>query len=250
MSIVVIGGRGGIGRAFAQQLAERYPASRVFVTTRGSAGDADRDVIGGVDVCDESSIAAAAARVSSSLSVSTKDGTGVRLLVNCAGILRTDAGAMPERAIAQLNPNTMETHMRVNAIGAALVAKHFAPLLINFGASASAASLSPPKLVNLSARVSSIEDNRLGGWISYRASKAAQNQITKTVALELKRDGVICIGIHPGTVRTALSAPFKVHPDKTVEADQAVSNMLAVIDRLQLSDTGKLFAYDGSVIPW
>ena len=132
----------------------------------------------------------------------------------------------------------------VNAIGPALVAKHFLPLLPRHGRSVFA---------SISARVGSIEDNRLGGWYSYRASKAALNMLLKTYSIELKRraPSAICVGLHPGTVDTALSKPFQggVAPGKLFSPTQSAAYLLRVIDGLTPADNGAVFAWDGSQIP-
>jgi NAD(P)-dependent dehydrogenase (short-subunit alcohol dehydrogenase family) len=132
----------------------------------------------------------------------------------------------------------------VNAIGPALAIKHFAPLLPRQGKSVIAA---------LSARVGSIGDNRLGGWYGYRASKAALNQLVRTSAIELahKRKDLVCVGLHPGTVDTALSAPFTggAAKDKLLTPDASANALLSVIDRLGPADTGCCFAFDGGIIP-
>mmetsp|Transcript_764 Transcript_764/g.1031 ORF Transcript_764/g.1031 Transcript_764/m.1031 type:complete len:131 (+) Transcript_764:3-395(+) len=108
------------------------------------------------------------------------------------------------------------------------------------------------KVVNLSARVGSISDNRLGGWYSYRMSKTALNMFTKTLSVESKRDKVIVISCHPGTTDTDLSKPFQknIQRDKLFSVESSVSMMLEVIWKLQPNDSGKFFAYDGSEIPY
>ena len=106
----------------------------------------------------------------------------------------------------------------------------------------------------MSARVGSIGDNRLGGWYSYRASKAALNQLTKTMAIELRRknQNVAAILLHPGTVDTDLSKPFQknVAPEKLFTRERAVEQLLRIIDGVEMKDTGKYYAWDGSEIPW
>ena len=107
---------------------------------------------------------------------------------------------------------------------------------------------------SLSARVGSIEDNRLGGWYAYRASKAAQNMYTRTLAIEWARSrrNVICVALHPGTTDTDLSRPFQgnVPEGKLFGVERTVAQLLAVIDRLQPADTGQFLAWDGERIPW
>ena len=109
------------------------------------------------------------------------------------------------------------------------------------------------KVINLSARVGSITDNGLGGWYSYRMSKAALNMFTKTSSVELKRSNILTMSIHPGTTDTDLSIPFQknVQPNKLFTVDYSVGKMLDVIwSKTSLLETGKFFAYDGTEIPW
>lgn len=109
-------------------------------------------------------------------------------------------------------------------------------------------------IANLSARVGSIGDNRLGGWYSYRSSKAALNQLTKTMSIELGRKGrkVASLLLHPGTCDTDLSAPFQrnVAPEKLFTRERGVRQLLDIIDRATMEDNGKFYAWDGSEIPW
>ena len=105
----------------------------------------------------------------------------------------------------------------------------------------------------LSARVGSIGDNRLGGWHSYRASKAALNMILRNLAVELGRTHpqAVVAGLHPGTVDTGLSAPFQkgVKPEKLFTADHSAERLLAVVDGLTPADSGGVYAWDGARIP-
>jgi len=107
-------------------------------------------------------------------------------------------------------------------------------------------------LANISARVGSIGDNRLGGWYAYRATKAGLNQATKTMSIELKKKGVICLALHPGTVETDFSRNFhkNVKPDKLFPVDRAAQQILEVIDNATIEDTGKFLAWDGSEVAW
>jgi NAD(P)-dependent dehydrogenase (short-subunit alcohol dehydrogenase family) len=140
--------------------------------------------------------------------------------------------------------------LQINTIGPMLMAKHFAPQLLRRGEATMFASIS--------ARVGSIGDNVMGGWYSYRASKAAQNQFTKTLSIELQRrskGGCAVIGLHPGTVRTALSAPFakNVQPDKLFEPEHCAEMLVSVMERV-LADpkamTGRLYDYSATPIEW
>jgi NAD(P)-dependent dehydrogenase (short-subunit alcohol dehydrogenase family) len=137
----------------------------------------------------------------------------------------------------------MAYHFAVNATGPALLMKHFLPRLARQGRAVFA---------TLSARVGSIEDNRLGGWISYRASKAALNQIVRTAAIELARTrpDAVCVALHPGTVATGLSAPFAKAGLDVQAAPAAAARLLAVIDALVPAQSGKLLDPSGSQIPF
>ncbi|RZM18739.1 MAG: SDR family oxidoreductase, partial [Sphingomonas sp.] len=149
----------------------------------------------------------------------------------------------PEKSMAALDPAWLARQYAVNAIGPALVAKYFLPRMPKTGRCVFAA---------LSARVGSISDNRLGGWYGYRAAKAALNQLVRTIAVEERRrnDRSIVVGLHPGTVATALSKPFQagVRADQLFMPDRAAVQLLDVIDGLKAPDSGKLFGWDGAEI--
>ena len=220
---VVIGASGGIGVALVEALEDEDASVRPFA--RSFSGDRH------LDLEDEASIAAAAARAG------TPD-----LVIVATGLLH-DAEHGPEKAIRELDPTWLARQFAVNAIGPALVAKHFLPVMPKTGRSV---------LAFLSARVGSITDNRLGGWYGYRASKAALNQVIGTLAIEQRRrnDRAIVVGLHPGTVDTPLSKPFQgnVAPGHLFDTGRAAVQLLDVIDGLRPPDSGKLFAWDGAEI--
>ena len=221
---VVIGASGGIGAALAAALTAR--GHDVVGLARSFAGDAH------LDLGDEASIAAAAARAGA-------DGA-VSLVVIATGVL-ADATVAPERSLAALTPAGLAHYFAANAIGPALVLKHFAPLLPRRGAATIAA---------LSARVGSIGDNRLGGWYGYRASKAALNMLVATAAIELARSrpDATCVALHPGTVATALSRPFtaRTPAERVFAPADAAERLLRVLDALTPTDSGGCFAWDGT----
>jgi NAD(P)-dependent dehydrogenase (short-subunit alcohol dehydrogenase family) len=162
-------------------------------------------------------------------------------IINAAGILHGEHG-MPERRLTELNYARMQAVFRANTFGPALVLAHFTPLLARRERSIFA---------TLSARVGSIGDNRLGGWYSYRASKAALNMMVKTAAIEVARTNphaVLC-AMHPGTVNSALSAPFNGEQIGR-PADVAAAEILTVLDGLTTKESGGFLAYDGKVLPW
>ena len=221
---VIIGASGGIGAALAKALADEDTPVHAFA--RGYTG-ADH-----LDLTDEASIAAAAASL-----------TAPPTLVIVATGLLHDAAHSPEKELAALDPAWLALQFAVNAIGPALVAKHFLPRQPRTGRTVFAV---------LSARVGSIADNRLGGWYGYRASKAALNQLVRTLAVEQRRrnDRSIVVALHPGTVATGLSAPFQanVAADQLFTPARAAVQLLDVIDGLKPVASGKLFAWDGAEI--
>lgn len=223
---VVAGATGGIGSA----LARRIEASGRFDAVERLA----RRLAPGFDLEDEGSIAAAARRIGAR--------GPLRLFVDATGLL-SDARMQPEKALRQIDPATMERSFRINAIGPALLIKHFAPLFPREGRSVFA---------TLSAKVGSIGDNRLGGWISYRASKAALNQIVRTAAIELARrqPELVLLALHPGTVDTGLSRPFARAGLTVHTPDEAARRLLSVIDGAGREDSGAFLSHDGERLPW
>ncbi|OYY89197.1 MAG: short-chain dehydrogenase [Sphingomonas sp. 28-66-16] len=228
MSAVVIGASGGIGGAIADALEEEGTFTHVHRFGRSMTGAS------ALDVTDEASIAAAAALVA--------QGAAPTLVFVATGVLH-DAGRGPEKALKDLDDAWLAKVYAVNAIGPALVAKHFLPLMPKAGRTVFAA---------LSARVGSISDNRMGGWHGYRASKAALNQLIRTIAIEERRrnSSSIVVALHPGTVDTVLSKPFQgnVAPGRLFDPGRAAVQLLDVLDGLRPPDSGKLFAWDGAEV--
>ena len=166
----------------------------------------------------------------------------LRLVLDATGFLH-DGRFRPERSWRELDPAHMAHAFAVNAVGPALLMKHFCPRLPRTGRTVFA---------TLSARVGSIGDNRLGGWYSYRASKAALNQLVRTAAVELRRHNrdAVCVALHPGTVATPLSDPFGKHGLDARPPAEAARDLLAVIDALTPADTGGFRDQGGAVIEW
>lgn len=163
------------------------------------------------------------------------------MILIASGALEID-GAAPEKTVRALGAKALADQFALNAIGPALVLRHAARLLPKGRRSVVAA---------LSARVGSIGDNRLGGWTSYRASKAALNQILKCTAIELARSHklAVCVGLHPGTVSTPFTQKYSgQYP--MVTPDTAAENLLAVMDNLQPNQTGGFFDWAGKPVPW
>lgn len=238
MTAVVIGAGGGIGRAFVEALSQAPRVSRVFATGR-AALPAETEKISALrlDLEDETSIEAAAVQV-------REQAGRVSLVIVATGLLHDGARVMPEKSWRALDPAAMERVFRINTIGPSLVGKHFLPLLPRQGKAVFAA---------LSARVGSISDNRLGGWHAYRASKAALNMVLRNFAIELARKApdAAVIGLHPGTVETGLSAPFRsnVPSEQLFDPARSAGHLLDVIDGVTAEDSGSVFAWDGARIP-
>ena len=221
---LVIGASGGIGAGFMRALAADPRCAAVVGLHRRSQPAIDFD--------DEASIGQAAAALA---------GQGrFDLIINAVGVLHAD-GAMPEKKLGDLNYAQLLATFRANTFGPALLLRHFSPLLAR----------ERGVLALLSAKVGSIGDNRLGGWYSYRASKAALNMLLKTAAIELKRSQpqAVLVALHPGTVASALSRPFKGDAIGR-PADQAASEMLQALDALTPEDSGSFVAYDGQRLAW
>ena len=229
-SAVVIGASGGIGGAFEAALIEEGTFEAVHGFARSRTGARHLDLL------DEASIAAAAAMVA--------NGPPPRLVIVATGLLHAgDHG--PETMLGEIDPDWLARLYAVNAIGPALVAKHFLPIMPTTGRTVFAA---------LSAQAGSIGDNRLGGWHGYRAAKAALNMLVRTLAIEERRrnDRAIIVSLHPGTVDTALSRPFQgnVAAGRLFDPERAALQLLDVIEELKVADSGRLFDFEGQEIPF
>lgn len=235
-SAVVVGATGGVGRALVTALAAEGPFAVIHALSRSGEAVAGAGEAGRLDLEDEGSIAAAAERIG-------RIGP-VGLVIVATGLLHGPS-LLPEKSFRTLDPDSLAQAFRVNAIGPALVAKHMLPLLPRRGRAVFAA---------LSARVGSIADNRLGGWYGYRASKAALNQILRTLAIETARTrpDAIVMGLHPGTVDTGLSRPYQagVAAERLFTPAEAAGHLLRVVAGAGPDCSGGLFAWDGSRIPF
>lgn len=226
---VVLGGTGGIGAALANGL--RHQGHEVLALGRRTEP--------ALDYANEASVARVAQAVADELA---RTGLPLRRLVVATGVLH-DGDIQPERSWAHLDAAALQRLFLVNAVGPALVMRHCLPLLPRQGRSVAAF---------LSARVGSIGDNRLGGWYGYRASKAALNQLVHTAAIELARrcPHALCVALHPGTVDTALSAPFAKTGLTVRPPEVAAQELLRVIDTLPAGSSGGFFDHQGTEVPW
>ena len=225
MKALVIGSSGGIGKA----LTECLRADTRFDTVATLSRSAD-----GLDISNENSVSVCARQMK-------QVHDAFDLIINAAGALVID-GSVPEKSVKAIRVDALMNQFLVNAIGPALLLKHFHGLLPR-----NARSL----FASLSARVGSIGHNRLGGWISYRAAKAAQNQIVKTASLEIARThpAAVVVALHPGTVATQLSHPF-ISGHQATSPEDAAARLLATIERLQPHQSGGFFSNDGQSIAW
>ena len=221
---LVIGSSGTIGSAFVE-LLQNNPSCI------GVAG-IHRQSIPAIDYLDPSTIQTCASAL-------TQQGP-YQLIINTIGVLHTDRW-MPEKRLDDLNSEQLIELMQINAIGPGLTIRHFLPLLDPAGS----------LMVTLSAKVGSIEDNRLGGWYSYRSSKSALNMLIKTASIELARTkpNIALIAMHPGTVNSRLSKPFKGQQIGRPAAD-ACTDMLNVIKTIEPKDSGSFISYSGERLPW
>lgn len=226
---VIIGASGGIGSAMADVLEQEDQYNQVIKLSRGSKSPIK------LDLSSEHSIALAADWLQ-------EQGIKPNLVFVATGLLH-DGQQGPEKSMRDLNKDWMQENYQINAIGPALIAKHFLPLMPKDDVTIFAA---------MSARVGSISDNRLGGWYGYRAAKAALNMIVRNLSIEWTRKNKrsIIVALHPGTVATGLSKPFQsnVPPGKLFDAERAALQLLDVLDGLKPVDTGKIFAWDGEEI--
>lgn len=237
----------GLGQALAIELAQRHHDVALVLTARDESSlmetvarlpraASTRTRVAALDLTSEKSCVALAERLRT-------DSVQLRGLINAAGFLHSDS-IKPEKRIEDFSLDALLQNTSANAGTLAMLAKHFYKLMPRDERAV---------LASLSARVGSISDNRLGGWYSYRASKAAHNMLVRGLAIELGRryKQLICVGLHPGTVDTQLSAPFQrgVAADKLFTASQSANHLLDVIDALSAQDSGKVFDWAGAEVP-
>jgi NAD(P)-dependent dehydrogenase (short-subunit alcohol dehydrogenase family) len=220
---VVTGANRGIGLAFARELSAR--GDLVIATARHPAKATELAALSvrvePLDVADMEGVAALRRRLA---------GQPIDVLINNAGIGKAGPG------IEQLPMDDLESHFRVNAIGPVALTRALLPNL---------RAARRRTVVNLSSGLGSISGNKDGGWYAYRASKAALNQLTRTMAAELAGESFICISISPGWVQTDMGGS-----GATLSPGQSVAAMLKVIDRLRPADTGRFLDHRGKDVPW
>ena len=221
---LIIGSSGAIGSSFLKILQSNPNCERVIGIHRNSNPAIDYNHVESIQLASE---------------VLSKE-PPFHLIINCIGVLH-DASIKPEKKLGDLEINSLRTLMDINAFGPALTIKHFIDLI----------SASGGIFATLSAKVGSIEDNRLGGWYGYRTSKAALNMLIKTASIELSRTHphVSVIAMHPGTVQSQLSEPFG-GAKLGRPAQQAAEEMFEVFSHLPHGVSGQFLSYQGVQIPW
>jgi NAD(P)-dependent dehydrogenase (short-subunit alcohol dehydrogenase family) len=226
-------GCGGIGSALLEALPRHCPHLEIWSAGRATAPGRHLPL----DLSDDRSIERFSAAAGGRLAC-------LRLVIHTSGLLH-DGELQPEKRLSQVRRCWLERSFAVNAYGPLLLARAVEPLIPRDV---------PSRFASLSARVGSIGDNHLGGWYAYRAAKAAQNQLLRTLALEWRRRRPLtCVSLlHPGTTATALSAPFRggVVPEKLFSAERAAGQLLDVLAGQRPEHSGAFLAWDGSAIPW
>lgn len=235
---VIFGATGGIGSAVVGHLEESGRFSEIHAGGRNLPGHSRTSTLPfSFDLTDEASIVQAAKTIGAA--------GPLDLAFVATGMLHNPGSRMPEKSSRALDGEAMAQIFAINTIGPAIVAKHFLPLMRRDERSVFAL---------LSARVGSIGDNRLGGWHSYRASKAALNMLVRNFAIEFaaRNPRGIVVAVHPGTVDTDLSRPFQrnVPEGSLFEPKQSAMHILAVLESLSPGDSGGLFAWNGERIPY
>ena len=247
INAMVVGATQGIGLGFVRALLADRRVKRICCTYRSeeTLGElsrlqqehGERVVCLQLDVTDESQIAAAMRQLKASCSE-------LHLALYCVGVLH-EGDLAPEKSLRHLNSENLLYSFQVNSIGAALLAKHLAPLFKRD---------TPSIFAAISAKVGSIGDNRLGGWYGYRASKAALNMFMKTIAIEYGRrcPKTIVVALHPGNPDTRLSKPFQdnVPPRQLFSVGHTVNLLLGVMAKLGPEDSGEFYSWNGNRLPW
>lgn len=240
------GGGHGIGLSLVKELISRFPETNVFASYRDEDKAAELIKLSSslknklevfrVDPLNESEV------LDLALDLKSRN-IKIDLLINCIGLLHNDT-FQPEKSLRTVSLDQFMELFKVNSIVTALIAKHFERLLPR---------KNPCAFICLSAKVGSIGDNRMGGWYSYRASKAALNMILQNIAVEFKRKRLPCLvaPIHPGTTKTDLSLPFiEKTKYKLHQPEESAFNILKQIDNRSIEETGSFLSWDGEKIAW
>ena len=246
---LIIGGTGGIGQAMIEQILSSASKQddaqvKVFATYHRSVPEIEADNLHWLqmDVSNEDSIEQAAIDIK-------QHTTHLDWVINCVGLLHTET-AQPEKALRQVSTDFFLQNMQINALASLLIAKHIKPLL----AKAERSNDKPAIFATISARVGSIGDNQVGGWYSYRMSKAALNMGMKNLSIEWGRalKDVCVVVMQPGTVNTQLSAPFQanVADGHLFSPEYSAECLLEVLAGMSATQSGSFVDWAGESIPW
>lgn len=154
-------------------------------------------------------------------------------------------GLQPEKRLEDLDAESLARAFAINATAFPLLVRALMPWLRRPGLT---------RVMAVSAKVGSIEDNRMGGWYAYRASKTALNMFARNLSIELPRRlrSVACVAVHPGTTRTPLSAPFEqsLAQLRVHTPEDTANNLVRIFDELTTGDNGRFINWDGTDLPW
>ena len=247
LQVLIVGASQGIGLGFVNKLLENSNIKKIYATyrRRDSASElialeqkfTNKIELIPLDITDELQICAGIDQIKNQTDK-------LHLVINCVGLLH-DNSLQPEKSLKHINKEQLLRYFEVNSIGSVLLAKHLTPLFRHQEGSIFAEK---------NEKIGSIGDNKLGGWYGYRASKAALNMFMVTVGIEYQRTSpkTIVVTLHPGTTDTQLSQPFQknVPPENLFSVERSVTQLLAIIDNLEIENSGQFFSWDGSVLPW
>ncbi|USD35000.1 MULTISPECIES: SDR family oxidoreductase [Vibrio] len=235
MKVLIFGGNGGIGHAICQHLAQTIPSTEVHATYRNTRPPSSHEAIiwHQLDVTNEAKVQLLANEIKS-----------LDWIINAVGLLH-DKHHGPEKNLKSFDPDFYLKNIMNNAMPTMLIAKHFQSAFKHS---------SQPKLATISAKVGSIKDNQLGGWYSYRSSKAALNMLLKTLSIEWGRTmpKACVLSLHPGTTDTELSKPFQanVPEGKLFEPDRVAAVLVKIISEATSDISGSFLSYSGEELPW
>ncbi|XP_044229513.1 C-factor [Thunnus albacares] len=257
---LIQGASRGLGLEFCKHILKSKTPAGVIATCRNPDGAAElRGLVGQhpgrltvlqLDVNREEDIREAAGRVKESFG-------RLDLIVNSSAMLHPSGKG--ETSLRDVSAQGIISTLTTNTVGPLVMAKYFAPLLQKGGGGfgqqpAEKAKQHSGIIVNITAKVGSIGDNGLGGWYSYRMSKAALNMATRNLSIELgrSRPKVVCVSLHPGTVNTDLSRPYhkNVPKDRLFSTEHSVNCLMSIIETLNIEKTGKAYNWDGTELPW
>lgn len=235
MKILIIGGSGGIGKAILRHIIATFPNARIYATYHSTLPEEKRVDITWLkaNVSLDADVKQLAEKISN-----------LDLLINAAGFLHDEANK-PEKSINEFTSEFFNQNLSSNTLPTLLLAKYFSTHL---------KAKHQTYFISLSARIGSIEDNNIGGWVSYRCSKAALNMAIKTISIEwrFKLPNCSVFAFHPGTTDTQLSKPFQknVPPNKLFTAEYVSQQLFNIISQVKPSDTGKFYSFNGEELPW